>query len=347
MANSGTMLPPHFPVRPDWLARHDEPVLEPDRAIIDPHHHLWDRAGSRYFLHDYLEDVASGHDIRASVFIECGAMYRRDGPAELRAVGETEFAAGAAAMAASGTYSHALIAAGIVAHADLRLGDRVGAVLDAHTRAAGGRLRGIRQIAAWHENPAARGSIANPPPHLLMDEKFRAGLAVLERAGLSFDTFLYHTQIDELADLARAFPDLPIVANHIAGAIGIGPYTHRRGEVFADWRAALSRLAACDNAHIKLGGLGMRVFGHGFGERDAPPASEQLAEAWGPYFRAAIDIFGPDRCMFESNFPVDKGSCGYRVLWNAFKRIAAGASEAEKHAIFFATANRVYRLGLA
>jgi predicted TIM-barrel fold metal-dependent hydrolase len=220
--------------------------------------------------------VASGHDIPASVFIECGAMSRRDSPAERRPVGETEFAAGAAAMAASGTYGNALIAAGIVAHANLRLGDRVGAVLDAHKRAAGGRLRGVRQIAAWHENPAARGSIANPPPHLLMDGAFREGVEALARAGLSFDTFLYHTQNNELADLARAFLDLPVVANHIAGAIGIGPYADRRGEVFADWRAALSRLAACDNAHIKLGGLGMRVFGHGFGERDAPPASQQL-----------------------------------------------------------------------
>jgi predicted TIM-barrel fold metal-dependent hydrolase len=335
---------PHFPVRGDWLALHDEPVLEPDCPIVDAHHHLWDRPGNRYFLSDFLEDAASGHRIEASVFMECGAMYRRSGPPELRCVGETEFANGCAAMAASGAYGDTAACAAIVGYGDLLLGDALAPVLEAQLRAGGERFRGVRQIAAWHRDPAARGSLAAPPPGLLAEPRARAGMAALARAGLSFDTFLYHTQLTELADLARTSPDVTIVANHVGGAIGIGPYAERRDEVFAAWRAGLLALAESPNACIKLGGLGMRVFGHDFGARARPPSSEELAAAWGPYIETCIEIFGVQRCMFESNFPVDKGSCGYRVLWNGFKRIVAGASSAEKAALFRDTASRVYGL---
>ncbi len=338
---------PHYPVRPEWLALNDEPVLEPDLPIVDAHHHLWDLPGNRYFFPDFLEDVNSGHDIRASVFMESGAMYGRDGPPETRCIGETEFANGVAAMAASGAYGDCRVCSGIVGHADLTLGDRVTAVLERHLAVAGGRFRGVRHIAAWHQDPTARASIATPPPGLLLDTGFRRGMAALGRLGLSFDSHQYHTQLGELTDLARNFPDIPMVANHVGTAIGIGPYAGKRDEVFADWRAGIEALAGCPNAHVKLGGLGMRVFGFGFGERDRPPTSEQLAAAWGPYIRTCIEAFGVQRCMFESNFPVDKGSCGYRALWNAFKRIAAGASDDEKAALFGGTATRLYKLDVA
>jgi predicted TIM-barrel fold metal-dependent hydrolase len=336
---------PHFPVRPAWLARHEEPVLEPALPIVDPHHHLWDRPEGAYFLHDLLADLSTGHRIEATVFAECGAMYRAGGPPELRPVGEVEFANGAAAMSASGGYGPTEVCAGIIGHADLRLGEAAEPVLEAHLRAGGGRFRGIRQIAAWHPDPAARASLASPPPGLLADPGLHRGAAVLARLGLSFDTYLYHTQLPELAALADAVPDLTIVLDHTGGAIGIGPYAGRRDEVFAAWSAGIRELARRPNLHVKVGGMGMRVFGFGFGAGETPPSSADLAAAWAPYAEACIEAFGADRCMFESNFPVDKGSCAYPVLWNAFKRIAAGAGAAEKAALFAGTARRVYRLG--
>ncbi len=335
---------PHFPVRPEWLALHDEPVLEPDLPIIDPHHHLWDRPENRYFLPDFLADAASGHRIEATIFMECGAMYRREGPPELRPVGETEFASGAAATVALGAQGQARMCAAIIGHADLRLGERVAPILEAHLRAGDGRFRGVRQISAWHPDPAARASLASPPPGLLADAGFRRGAAELVRRGLSFDAFMYHTQLAEAVALADALPDLPIVLNHTGGAIGIGPYAGRREDVFADWRAGIVALAARPNTYLKLGGLGMRLFGFGFGAGARPPTSAELAAAWSPMIEAGIEAFGAARCMFESNFPVDKGSCSYAVLWNAFKRIAAGASPDEKQALFSGTAARVYRL---
>jgi predicted TIM-barrel fold metal-dependent hydrolase len=334
---------PHFPVRPDWLALREEEILEPALPIVDPHHHLWDRPGSRYFLLDFLADAATSHNIRASVFIECGTMHLANGPAELRAVGETEFANGAAAMSASGAYGECRACAGIVAFADLTC-ERIDKVLEAQERAAGGRLRGIRQISAWHPDPTARGSLANPPPHLLEQPAFRRGVAAVARLGLSLDTFMYHTQLGELASLARTFPDLPIVVDHTGGAIGIGPYAGRRDEVFAAWQEAMLDLASCPNVHVKLGGFGMRVFGFGFGDREQPASSAELANAWKPFFLTCMEAFGPQRCMFESNFPVDKGSFSYAILWNAFKRVAAGASPDEQAQLFAGTAARVYRL---
>jgi predicted TIM-barrel fold metal-dependent hydrolase len=335
---------PHFAVRPEWLARHDEPVIEPDLPIVDAHHHLWDRSESRYFFFDFLNDVRSGHNVQASVFMECGAMYRRDGPPEFRSVGEIEFANGAAAISASGVYGECRVCAGIIGHGDLLLGDKVTAVLERQAAAGGGRFRGVRQISAWHPDPAARGSLANPPPNLLTEASFREGLAAVKRLGLSFDAYMYHTQLLELVDLASSFLDTPIILNHTGGAIGIGPYAGKRDDVFKDWRSGIVALARCPNVHMKLGGLGMRVFGFDFGARALPPSSEELAKAWAPYIETCIEAFGAERCMFESNFPVDKGTCSYLVLWNAFKRIVLNASEQEKRALLSETAARVYRL---
>jgi len=341
-----TAPPSQLPVRPDWLALRQEEVLEPELPIVDPHHHLVDRANTgRYLLDDLLADTGSGHNITATVYLEWLSMYRAHGPAELRPVGEVEFANGVAAMAASGLYGNTRVCAGIVGYADLMLGAAVEPVLEAMIMAGGGRFRGIRYITASHPDDAARGSSVNRPPGLLMDDKVRQGFARLHRLGLSFDAWMYFTQLGELIDLARAFPETPIVLDHVGGAIGIGPYGGRRDEVFATWRASIDELARCPNVHVKLGGLGMRLFGFDVADKPTPPSSEELAVLWRPYIESCIAAFGVSRAMFESNFPVDKGSGSYQVFWNAFKRIAAGCSADEKAALFSGTASRFYRLG--
>jgi L-fuconolactonase len=337
-------VPPPSPVRQAWLDRHHEAILEPALPIVDPHHHLWDRPGWRYLLDELLADLGSGHNIVATVFLQCGAMHRADGPEALRPVGETEFVAGVAAMGASGGYGPTRLCAGIVGHADLRLGAGVDAVLAAHRRAGGGRFRGIRHSAARDDTrPLPAGA---PPPGLLADPGFRAGFARLAPHGLSFDAWLYHPQIDELTALARAFPDTAIVLDHVGGPLGGGPYAGRRDAEFARWSAGIRALATCPNVHVKLGGLGMPFTNLGLHDGPEPPSSERLAAASRPYFEACIAAFGPDRCMFESNFPVDKESFGYAVYWNACKRLTQGASAAERAALFSRSAARFYRLEL-
>jgi predicted TIM-barrel fold metal-dependent hydrolase len=334
----------HAPIRQDWLALHREDILEPALPIVDPHHHLWDRPHNRYFLPDLLADTGSGHNVVATVFVECRAMYRATGPEERRPRGETEFVNGIAAMSASGLYGATRVADGIVGHVDLRLGERARAELEAHCAAAPDRFRGIRHIAAWHGGGLAVSATASVEG-LLLDAGFRRGFAALAPLGLSFDAWLMHTQLEDLLDLARAFPGTSIVLNHIGGPIGIGPYEGKRQEVFALWKRRIEALAGCANITIKIGGLGMGVMGFALHERSTPPTSEELALAWRPYVETCIAAFGPKRCMFESNFPVDKASCSYAVLWNTFKRIAAGCSLDEKAALFSGTARRVYRLG--
>jgi predicted TIM-barrel fold metal-dependent hydrolase len=336
--------PTYLPVRQDWLDQRNEPILEPGLPIIDPHHHLWDRPGWRYLLDELLADTGTGHNIIATVFVQARAMVRATGPEELRPVGETEFVNGVAAMSASGIYGKTKVCAGIVGHADLTLGTRVEPVLAAHIRAGGDRFRGIRHITAWDGDDSIRNPAYSPPPGLLADKAFRDGFAVLCRLGLSFDAWLYHPQIKELTDLARAFPDARIVLNHVGGPIGIGLYAAKRKEVFAAWTASIKALAACPNVCVKVGGLGMRMGGFGFHEKAEPPSSGTLAAAWRPYVETCIEAFGPSRCMFESNFPVDKGSYSYPVFWNACKLLAKAASHGEKADLFAGTAARFYRL---
>ncbi len=343
MYDKKTPASPHLPVRPDWLSLYREDAIEPELPIVDAHHHLWDHPGNRYFLADLLADLA-GHRVVATVAVECGSMYRLDATPALRPVGETEFVNGIAAMSASGGYGECRVAAAIIGSADLLLGDAVKPVLEAHLTAGGGRFRGIRYNSVWHPDPSARGSLANPPPFVLSDPMFRAGIAALLPLGLSFDAWMYHTQLGELVDLARAFPDTTIILNHSGGAIGIGPYAGRRDAVFAEWSASMREVAACPNVLLKLGGLGMRLFGFSFAEKPQPPTSRELAQAWAPYVTACIEMFGAQRCMFESNFPVDKGTCSYGVLWNAFKQITAGATADERTALFSGTATKAYRL---
>ena len=335
---------PMFPVDEPWLALREEAALDPALPIVDPHHHVWDRPGGRYLFDALLQDLGSGHTITATVFVECRSMFRAGGPVEMRPLGETEFVAGIAAMSDSGAYGPARICAGIVGHADLSLGARVRPVLEAQIRAGGGRFRGIRMINAWDAGPGVSSTAVEPPPGLLADRAFREGFAELAPLGLSFDAWQYHPQLPELIDLARAFPDTTIVLDHVGGPLGIGPYAGKRDEVFARWRHDIIHLAQCPNVVVKLGGLGMKICGFGFSERPLPPSSEDLATAWRPYIEHCIAAFGPARSMFESNFPVDKGSCSYGVLWNAFKRLAAGASAAERADLFSGTATRIYRL---
>jgi predicted TIM-barrel fold metal-dependent hydrolase len=330
--------------REAWLALRTEEVIDPARPIVDPHHHLWDRGGQRYLIEEMSQDIASGHNIIATVYVEARSMYRADGPDALRPVGEVEFANGAAAMSASGGYGPAAICAGIVGHVNLLLGEGAGAVLDAEIAAGNGRFRGIRHSSAWDADADVAGMYAMRPKGLLLDPTFRKGLACLAPLGLSFDAWLFHPQIGELTDLARTFPNTRIVLDHCGGPIGIGSYANRRDEIFSGWKASIQEIARCPNVVVKLGGLAMRLLGYDFHERPLPPSSEEAAVAWRPYIETCIEAFGPERSMFESNFPPDKGQCSYQVIFNAFKRIAAQYSEAEKTALFSKTATEFYKL---
>jgi predicted TIM-barrel fold metal-dependent hydrolase len=329
-----------------WLAMAPaEPILEPPLPIIDTHHHLWERPDHRYLLRELLADLNTGHNVVATVFVECHAMYRAAGPAEMRPVGETEFVAGIAAMSASGNYGHTRVAAGIVGAADLTLGDRVEPVLLAQMRAGGGRFRGVRHSAGWDADPVIGNSRPDSQPHLYDRPDFRAGLAYLGALGLSFDAWLYHPQLADVVDLARAFPATPIVMGHVGGVLGYGPYAGKSAEILAGWKRSMSELVQCPNVVVKLGGIVNRGAGFDFHSAAAPPSSETIAEIWRPYVETCIELFGANRCMFESNFPVDKMAIGYAALWNAFKRIAMHASRDEKLALFAGTAARIYRLG--
>ncbi|MGI3170070.1 amidohydrolase family protein [Pseudooceanicola sp. C21-150M6] len=331
----------HIMTNLSWLGKLTEDVLEPDLPIIDPHHHLWDRLGP-YYAEELLADLTSGHNVRASVFIQCRYGYRPDGPEALRPVGETEFVVGIAEDCAA-RRPDLNACAGIVAHANLLLGDDVVPVLEAHREAAAGRLRGIRHITA-SGGDAFSGAVPNSPLGIMYDDRFRQGFAHLAEAGLTYDAWLYHPQIPDFTDLARAYPGTLMILDHVGGPLGIGPYRGRGDAVFAEWKAAMTDLAGCDNVRIKLGGLGMDVNGFDMHLQPLPPGSGELARLWRPYIETAIELFGVERCMFESNFPVDKGCCSYPVVWNAFKRLASGASATEKARLFHDTAREVYRL---
>lgn len=337
---------PHLPVRPDWLARRPEAALEPELPIIDAHHHLWEKPENPYLLPELLQDIAGGHAIRATIYEECKSRYHVGGDALMRPLGEVEFAAAVGAEADRMPGVSTRVCAGIVGFADLRAGAAASPVLQAHVAAGGGRFRGVRHTSAWHPDPAAKGSSTMPEPGLLLEPGFREGFAHLAPLGLTFDAWMFHTQLAELRDLADAFPGTTIILNHVGGPLGIGPYASRHRHVFAEWSAAMRSLATFPNLHVKLGGFGMRLFGFRVHEQELPPSSEMLAAAWGPYIETCVAAFGAERCMFESNFPVDKGSCGYTELWNAFKRVTAGWAPAERANLFFGTAARVYGLSI-
>ena len=329
-----------------WTKQRQEPALEPDLPIVDPHHHQWDDERGPYLIRELAEDVGTGHNIVATVFIECGAMYRAGGPDEMKPVGEVEFVNGMAAMSASGRYGKARLCAGIVGHADLMLGDRAKPVLEALIAAGNGRLRGIRHGVTWETGNAAKFGRRQVPPHQVLDPVFRKGFACLAPLGLSFESWQFHPQLPDAADLMRAFPDTNVILNHVGGLLGIPPHDGNREEVFKIWRGHMKELSQFPNVSVKVGGLGMLYCGWDFHLRDVPPTSEELAAAWRPYVESCIELFGANRCMMESNFLVDKQSCGYGVLWNALKRITHGCSPAEKAAMYRDTAARVYRLAV-
>jgi predicted TIM-barrel fold metal-dependent hydrolase len=330
---------------PAWWGQRKEEILEPALEIVDPHHHLWDRDEHRYLLDQLLADTGSGHNITHSVFIECGAMYRADGPPEMKPVGEIEFVDGTAAMSANGRYGKSRLCAGIVGHADLRLGDGVARVLEAQIAAGDGRFRGIRHSVVWDASEMFSRGRTNSPKGQMADATWRAGFARLAPLKLTFEARLYHPQLVELAQLARAFPQTTIILNHVGGPLGIGPYANKKEETFAQWKAGIAELGKHQNVVVKLGGLGMLFGMFDFHTRETPPSSEDLARAYRPYIDTCIEAFGPDRGMFESNFPPDGVSSSYPVLWNAFKRLTVGYSADEKAKLFSGTAKRVYRLG--
>ncbi len=334
-----------FAPKKEWLAKAEpEEILEPDLAIVDPHHHFWENRRHRYLLHEFLDDTNSGHNITATVFIECESMYRAGGPQEMRSVGEVEFVAGIAAMCESGTYGPIRAGAGIVGLADLRRGAAVDPILEAMEQAGGGRFRGIRHGAGWDADPIIGNNHAADGFGLYLRDDFRAGLACLTARNLALDALAFHPQLGDVTALARACPDANIVLNHTGMPLGYGPYEGKNDEVHAKWLAAMTEMASCPNVTVKLGGMIMRLACFDYHNAPRPPTSRELADLWRPYIEPTIELFGPNRCMFESNFPVDGMGIGYAALWNCFKRLASGASTAEKAALFSGTARRAYRL---
>ena len=331
------------PLRPDWLAKAEpEAVLEPDLPIIDTHHHLWQRKDERYLLDELQADLDCGHRIEQTVFVQCHAMYRADGPEHLRPLGEVEFVTGVAAMSRSGLYGSTRIATGIVGFADLTLGDRAEELLTRQIEAGGGRFRGVRYSGAWDADPI----IGNGAPRsgLYGEAAFGDGVARLAKLGLSLDAWVFFTQLDEVTALATAHPDARFVLCHCGGPLGYGPYGGKGDDVHARWLASMTRLAERPNVDVKLGGMMMRLAAYDYGEAPRPPTSQELADLWRPYVEPCIELFGAERCMVESNFPVEKMGIGYGPLWNVFKRITAGASDDEKQAIYSGGAKRAYRL---
>ena len=339
-----------------------EAILDPDLPIVDPHHHLWDfrsfgtpeapqhgfmtaiADARRYLLDDLHADTTSGHNVKATVFVECGAFYKADGPVDMRVIGETEFVNGVAAMSASGLYGDFRACAGIVSRADLILGDAVTPVLEAHIAAGGGRFRGIRNSASFEADKDVLGPLNRVEAGLYLSSDFRKGFARLAPLGLTFDAWLLEPQLPDVIDLARAFPDQTIILDHVGTPLGLASYNGKLAERFPIWRDNIRELAKSPKVVVKLGGLAMAFcnFPSFLAQPRAP--SEQLAAEWAPYIETVIEAFGAERCMFESNFPVDMGACDYPTLWNAFKRIAKGYSADEKATLFAGTAAKVYRL---
>lgn len=322
----------------EWFAQVVEDIIDPDREIVDPHHHLWPRgSGLPYGLDELHADARSGHRIVKTVFIECGAAYRTDGPEHLRCVGETEFVAGESER----DPDHLI--RGIVAHADLRRDD-IASVLDEHERAGRGLVRGIRDALSRADHPEVLSIPGRAPAGLFEDKDFRRGVTLLGQRGLTYDTWHYHYQNSEFLALARAIPGTTMVLDHFGTPLGVGPYASQREEIFARWKSDIAQLATCPNIVAKLGGLAMPDNGFGWNGAGSPPTSDEFLAAQRRYYEHTIECFGPERCMFESNFPVDRFSLSYPVLWNAFKKLTSSFTETEKAAMFAGTASRVYRL---
>ena len=332
-----------IPGSEEWLASVVEDVVDPERPIIDPHHHLWKTPSmwGTYELADLWADTSSGHNVEKTVFVDCHSEYRTEGPSHLKPVGETEYVAEVATE--SRRDANRATIAGIVGHANMTLGSAVEEVLVAHEQAGKGLFRGIR-----HAGPSDdTGTLTNaggrwPCPY--DREDFREGVKTLGRMGYSYDTWHFFHQNQEFLALARAVPETTMILDHFGTPLGVGAYAGRKDEIFEQWKEDIAEIAECANVHAKLGGLAMPDNGFGWDKNDNPPSSDEFQEAQHPYYLHAIECFGPDRCMFESNFPVDRLSVSYQVLWNGLKKIVTDFSEDEKDHLFYGTASRVYRV---
>jgi L-fuconolactonase len=320
-----------------------EEVVEPDLPVVDPHHHLWPvdgRGGMPYSIDQLHADTGSGHRIVQTVFVECSASYRTEGPAELASLGETEFVAGIATADPTGLIS------GIVANVDLRLAatGELDQLLDAHMNASGGLFRGVRHALARAEYPEVLTIARVAPVDLYLDPAFRAGVRRLGERGFTYESWHYHYQNREFLELAKAVPETTMVLDHFGTPLGVGPYADDREGIFNAWKADIEAIAKCPNVFAKIGGFAMPDNGFGWHTASRPPTSDEFIEAQERYYLHTIQAFGPHRCMFESNFPVDRMSVSYRVVWNAFKKMTSGFSAAERTAMFSGTAQQVYRL---
>ena len=335
---------------PGWIDRVQEEILEPDLPIIDPHHHLWhgpeqkesDNNPYRYLLEDLWNDTGSGHNIKKTVFIDCGQEYYNDGPDAFKPVGETEFVVEIAKQAQSNPANAQI--SGIIGHVDMMLGDSSREVLEAHNEKGEGLFRGIRHSGGWDADEAVRNAHSEPTQHIYFEDKFQRGLEQLVDLNMVFDTWHYHNQIKDLTILAKALPSLQIVHDHFGGPLGIGPYEGRQKDIFGQWKDDILELSECPNVYSKLGGLAMPVNGWDWHKNDSPASSDELVEAHKEYYSHTISAFGVKRCMFESNFPVDKQSISYHVLWNAFKKMSLGFNDDEKNYLFYKTAKDFYSL---
>jgi predicted TIM-barrel fold metal-dependent hydrolase len=331
----------------EWLNQVQEEVIDPQRPIIDPHHHLWKKRFNRnYLLPELFSDTNSGHRIEKTMFIECRAFYYREGPDHLKPVGETEYISECARQSREDTSSATI--AGIIAHADLTLGgesvDKLVEVLDQHAEKSDGLVRGIRHSAARDKRPEDLFIPGPAPAYLHGKESFRAGLRILAERGLTYDTWHYHHQNLDFLDVARAVPDCTMILDHFGTPLGVGIYSSCKDEIFQQWKQEIADIAKCENVYAKLGGLAMPDNGFDWHKADRPPTSDEFLTRQRKYYLHTIDCFGPERCMFESNFPVDRLSINYHVLWNGFKKLTTDFSEAEKHAMFYGTAEMVYSL---
>jgi L-fuconolactonase len=326
----------------------DEPILDPDLSIVDAHHHLFDLPGARYMPDDLVRDATAGHKVVATVYCEAQAFTRKGGPEWLRPLGEVEFANGVGAVHAGGSDGAPRLCAGIVGHADLRFGARVGELLDRCMAAAPDRFRGVRQVTLEYpdERPFRFIMTHRPPSGVLDHPEFLRGLAEVERRGLVFDAAIFDPSLPRIAELADRFPYLPVVLNHMGTAVGVGMDAHEKTTVFERWRHSLRALAERPNVRCKIGGLGIPMWGFGFEERDRTIGYQELADAWRPFVETAIEAFGAGRCMMESNYPPDSRSCGYVPLWNALKHVTRDCSAEDRRRLFHDTAVETYRLDL-
>ena len=327
--------------RDDWLAQVVEEIVDPEREIVDPHHHLWNRGGPGYMLEDLWADTESGHNVVQTIFIECRAFYDMDAPDELRSVGETETVA--AICKESEEAPEKAHVAGIVAHADLARED-LGRILDAHLAAGGDYLVGFRHSGALDAEPEFLHIPGRGYKGQYTDPAFQEGVRLLGERGLTYDTWHYHTQTDDYLALARSAPETVMILDHFSTPLGVGRFAGQREEIFPKWQKDMEALAKCPNVRAKLGGLLMPDNGWDWHKREFPPSSDEFVEAQAKWYHHMIDLFGPERCMFESNFPVDRTGISYPVLWNALKKIAADYDENAQAEMFAGTARRVYGL---